>query len=124
MLKPLYDRIIIKPMTREKSAGGIYLPGIDEKLTKGKVIAVGEGHFEFGVFVDIHVKIGDVVIYNTAAAHDIEDENMNKYKVIRETEIVAIIDYNPTTSIPKDETTTEFPTDESISDTMEEINPS
>ena len=44
-LKPLHDRLVVKPIeAEEKSAGGILIPdNAKEKPTKGEVLAVGEG---------------------------------------------------------------------------------
>ena len=44
-LKPLYDRVVVKPIEAEEvTAGGIYIPdNAKEKPTKGEVLAVGDG---------------------------------------------------------------------------------
>ena len=41
-LKPLYDRVVVKPIEAEEvTAGGIYIPdNAKEKPTKGEVLAV------------------------------------------------------------------------------------
>ena len=46
-IKPLYDRLVVKPIEAEEtSLGGIIIPdAAKEKPTKGEVIAVGEGKF-------------------------------------------------------------------------------
>lgn len=89
MLKLLYDRIVFEPHKMEKSQGGIIISNIEEKLMKGTVIYTGPGHWEFGNFVEMSVKPGDIIIYNNIAANDIMDGD-KKYKVIREPEVVAI----------------------------------
>lgn len=92
MLKVLYDRVVFEPHKMEKTEGGIIISNIEEKLAKGTVIYTGPGHWEFGSFVEMSVKPGDTILYNSLAANDIMDGN-KKYKVIREPEIVAI--YTP-----------------------------
>lgn len=89
MLQPLYDRIIFEPHKMEKSAGGIIISNLEEKLSKGTVVYAGTGHYEYGTFVPMSVKPGDTIVYNTLAANDIMDGS-KKLKVIREPEIVAI----------------------------------
>ena len=44
-IKPLHDRIVVKPIEAEElSAGGIVIPdNAKEKPTKGEVVAVGTG---------------------------------------------------------------------------------
>ena len=46
-LKPLYDRVVVKPIDAEEtSIGGIIIPdAAKEKPTKGEIVAVGEGKF-------------------------------------------------------------------------------
>ncbi|MBA7676676.1 10 kDa chaperonin [subsurface metagenome] len=65
-LKPLADRVIIKPSEKEEvSPGGIVLPDIaKEKSQEGEVIAVGPGRLsEDGKRIAMEVKVGDKVIY-------------------------------------------------------------
>ena len=49
-LKPLHDRVVVKPAeAEEKTASGIVLPdSAKEKPTRGKVIAAGGGQGEQG----------------------------------------------------------------------------
>jgi len=66
-LKPLYDRVIVKPIEAEETtAGGIIIPdAAKEKPTKGEVVAVGEGKFvdATGSTRAPKLKVGDKVIY-------------------------------------------------------------
>ena len=64
-IKPLYDRLVVKPIEAEEtSLGGIIIPdAAKEKPTKGEVIAVGEGKFidATGGVRAPKVKVGDKV---------------------------------------------------------------
>jgi len=65
-LKPLADRVVVKPIERETvSKGGIVLPDTaKEKPQEGKVIEVGEGKLsDDGKRLPMDVKKGDIVIY-------------------------------------------------------------
>ena len=65
-LKPLADRVVVKPIEREKvSKGGVVLPDTaKEKPQEGKIIAVGEGRVsDDGTRIPLDVKVGDIVIY-------------------------------------------------------------
>jgi chaperonin GroES len=41
--KPLFDRILIRPISSEETISGIIIPDSSSNLKKGIVIAVGEG---------------------------------------------------------------------------------
>jgi chaperonin GroES len=92
-LKPLYDRIIVKPIEAEElSAGGIVIPdNAKEKPTKGEVLAVGEGKaLDNGSVRAPKVKVGDKVIYGQYAGSAYKHEG-TEYKIVREDDILAIV---------------------------------
>ena len=65
-LKPLGDRLIIKPSEgEEQTASGILLPETaKEKPQQGKVVAAGPGaRKENGERVNMDVKVDDTVLY-------------------------------------------------------------
>ena len=64
MLRPLRDRILVKPHTRVKSE--ILEVVMDEKDNMGEVVAVGPGHYlEDGKFIPQQCKVGDKVRFGT-----------------------------------------------------------
>ena len=67
-LKPLGDRLIVKPIEEEETtASGIVLPDTaKEKPQKGKVIAVGDGKWddEGEKRIPLDVAVGDTVLYS------------------------------------------------------------
>jgi chaperonin GroES len=65
-LKPLEDRIVVKPGEEEETTvSGIVIPDTaKEKPQEGEVVAVGPGRFEDGTRVPLDVKVGDKVIYS------------------------------------------------------------
>ena len=87
-IKPLADRIIIKPNTVEdKTEGGIIIPdGQKEIPSKGVVVAVGVGF----PGVEMTVKLGDTVIYAKMGGAEIELEGKT-YLMMREPELYAIL---------------------------------
>ena len=93
-IKPLYDRLVVKPIEAEEtSLGGIIIPdAAKEKPTKGEVIAVGEGKFidASGSVRAPKVKVGDKVIYGQYAGSTYKSEGV-EYKVLREDDILAVI---------------------------------
>ena len=92
-IKPLGDRVLVKPSEREeKTKGGIVLPDTaKEKPQEGKVIAVGEGKkSEDGKVIPISLKVGDKVLYGKYSGTEITVDG-EECLFIREEDIHAII---------------------------------
>ncbi len=90
-LKPLGDRVVVRPiMEEEVSKGGIILPDTaKEKPQRGKVIAVGPGRLdENAKRVVMEVKKGDKVVYAKYAGTDIT-VNDEELLILRESDILA-----------------------------------
>ena len=87
-IKPLADRVLIKPAaSEEKTACGISLPdSAKEKPLRGEVIAVGNGTKD----EEMVVKTGDMVLYGKYAGTEIELDG-EKYLIMRQSDILAII---------------------------------
>ena len=92
-IKPLHDRIVVKPIEAEElSAGGIVIPdNAKEKPTKGEVVAVGTGKaFDNGQVRAMSVKVGDKVIYGQYAGSAYKADGI-EYKIVREDDILATL---------------------------------
>ena len=90
-IKPLADRVVVKPMVEEEvTKGGIVLPDTaKEKPQKGKVVAVGPGKLsEEGKPIPMDVKKGDKVIYAKYAGTEYKEGN-EEYLILRESDILA-----------------------------------
>ncbi len=94
-VKPLHDRVLVKAFEEEeeRSKGGIIIPDTaKEKPQKGEVVAVGEGRIlDTGEKVPMCVKVGDKVIYGKYAGTEVNVDG-EKYLVMREDDIYAIIE--------------------------------
>ena len=93
-LKPLGDRIIVKPLEAEnKSKGGIVLPdSAKEKPQEAKVVAVGKGKIlENGTLQAPEVKVGDKVLYGKYTGNEITTKEGEELLILREEDILAII---------------------------------
>jgi chaperonin GroES len=92
-LKPLKDRILVKPSEAlEKTKGGIYLPDTanKERPIEGKVVAIGTGKTtKAGEKVALEVKTGDTVIFNEYAGSEVKVSG-EKYLIMRESDILAV----------------------------------
>ena len=94
MLKPLGDRVVLKVQKEEEqSIGGIVIASnAKEKPTTGEVIAVGNGRIlDNGQRVEPEVKVGQSVVFYKYAGSEVKYEG-EEYLVIRENDIIAVID--------------------------------
>ncbi|MDE1548803.1 co-chaperone GroES [Jeotgalibaca caeni] len=94
MLKPLGNRVIIEvAQEEEKSVGGIVLPSsAKEKSQTGVVVATGEGRVtDNGTKIEMTIQKGDKVLFEKYAGTEIKYDGKD-YLVVKETDIVAIID--------------------------------
>ena len=87
-IKPLADRVLVKPAAaEEKTVGGIIIPdSAKEKPLKGKVVAVGNGTKD----EEMVVKAGDSVLYGKYAGTEIELDG-EIYLIMRQSDLLAII---------------------------------
>ncbi len=94
-LKPLYDRVVVKPIEEkeEKTASGIIIPdSAKEKPSEGEVVAVGEGRLlENGQVAPLKVKVGDKVVYSKYAGNEFVIDGQELI-VLREDDILAVIE--------------------------------
>ncbi|MCZ6446400.1 MAG: co-chaperone GroES [Planctomycetota bacterium] len=92
-VKPLEDRVLIKPSDPDKKTeSGIYLPeSAKEKPIQGKVIAVGPGKMlDNGERVKPSVRKGDTVVFGKYAGTEIEIKNVT-HMIMRESELLGVI---------------------------------
>ncbi len=92
-LKPLADRLVVKPASREETTkSGIVLPDTaKEKPQRGTVISVGEGRRDDdGDRIPMDVKTGDEVLFAKYAGTEfkLEDEEL---LILSEKDVLAII---------------------------------
>jgi chaperonin GroES len=92
-IKPLADRVIIKPApAEEKTKGGIILPDTaKEKPVIGEVVAVGPGKVtDDGKKIPCEVKVGDKVLYGKYSGTEVTVEG-EEYLIMREADIFAVV---------------------------------
>lgn len=92
MLRPIGDKVIVKPKAEEeKTSGGIILPDTaKEKPHEGTVIAVGPGEvLENGERKTMAVKEGDNVIYSKYGGTEVTVEGV-EYIILDQNSIYAI----------------------------------
>ena len=93
-LKPLGDRLIVKPVDEEETtASGIVLPDTaKEKPQKGKVVAVGEGNWDEDgeKRIPLDVAVGDVVLYSKYGGTEVKYGGQ-EYLILSARDILAVI---------------------------------
>ena len=93
-LRPLGDRVVIKPTAREEmTKSGIVLPDTaKEKPQEGKVIAVGPGAFDNdGKRIAIDVTTGDKVLYAKYAGTEFKLDGEDLL-IVAAKDILAIVE--------------------------------
>jgi len=91
-LAPLWNNVIVKPVTEETvSRGGIFIPDTaKEKPQEGKIIAVGPGKVgKKGDLLPMDVKVGDRVIFAKYTGSEMKIDN-EKYLIMPESDILAV----------------------------------
>jgi chaperonin GroES len=92
LLKPLGDRIVVKPtVAEEKTKGGILLPDTaKERPQEGEVIAAGPGKtLDTGVQAPMDIKIGDKVIYSKYGGTQFKIDG-EEYMILRQDDVLAV----------------------------------
>jgi chaperonin GroES len=92
-LRPLGDRVVIKPTPREEmTKSGIVLPDtVKEKPQEGEIIAVGPGKFEDGKREPIDVSVGQKVLYAKYSGTEFKIEG-EEFLIVSQKDILAIVE--------------------------------
>ena len=92
-IKPLFDRVVVKPIKeKNEKIGNIILPESSKQPEISEVIALGTGKID-NKEVEFEVKIGDRVIFNKYSGCEFIINN-EVFTIIKEKDILAIIDKN------------------------------
>jgi chaperonin GroES len=92
-LKPLADRVVVKPSAaEERTKGGIIVPDTaKEKPVWGTVIALGPGKIsDEGKLIAPEVKVGDSVLYGKYSGTEVTIDG-EELLIMRESDIFAIM---------------------------------
>ncbi len=94
-IRPLGDRILVKPLeAEEKTKGGILLPDTaKEKPQEGKVVAVGKGKLnDKGSVQPLELKVGNRVLYGKYSGTEISNKEGDQLLIMREEDVFAVLD--------------------------------
>ncbi len=94
-LKPLDDRIVVKPNDAEQTtASGLVIPDTaKEKPQQGTVLAVGPGRRseQSGELIPLDVKVGDTVVYSKYGGTEITVDNEDLL-ILTSRDVLAILE--------------------------------
>lgn len=92
-VKPLGDRVIVKPLEAEEvKQGNIIIPDTaKEKPQQGEIVAVGPGKInDAGSKVKMEVKKGDRILYGKYSGTEVTIDGA-EYLIMRESDIFAVL---------------------------------
>jgi chaperonin GroES len=92
-LKPLDDRVVVKPLEAEEvKKGGIIIPDTaKEKPQEGEIVAVGSGRMsDTGKRISVEVKKGDRILFGKYSGTEVTVDG-KEYLIMRESDILAVI---------------------------------
>src|ERR1700716_4355233 len=95
-LKPLGDRVVVKPVEREeRTKSGIGLPDTaKEKPQEGIEEAVGAGRLlDNGTKGPMELKVGDKVLYAKYAGNEFKVDEQ-EYLIVSEKDVLAVVSSN------------------------------
>ncbi len=93
-LKPLGDRLVVKPIEQEETtASGLVLPETaKEKPQQGTVIAIGPGRRDDdGNRIEMDVAVDDIVLYAKYAGTEVKIDG-DKLLILKESDVLAILE--------------------------------
>jgi chaperonin GroES len=94
-IKPLEDRIVVKPLDAEQTtASGLVIPDTaKEKPQEGEVIAVGPGRFddEGEKRIPLDVTVGDTVLYSKYGGTEVKYSG-EEFLILSARDVLAVIE--------------------------------
>jgi len=92
-VKPLADRVVVKPLEEtEQMRGGLYIPDTaKEKPQQGEIVAAGNGKLkDDGKRVPLDVKTGDLILFGKYTGQEIKLDG-EELLIMREDDVLAVV---------------------------------
>ena len=91
-IRPLGDRVVVKIVKEEKTAGGLVLPDTaQEKPQTGEVVAVGPGKLnDNGTRQVVDVQVGDKVLFAKYSGTEVKLEG-ETYLLLSEKDLLGVV---------------------------------
>jgi chaperonin GroES len=94
-IKPLEDRIVVRPLDAEQTtASGLVIPDTaKEKPQEGEVLAVGAGRWddEGEKRIPLDVKVGDTVLYSKYGGTEVKYDGQD-YLILSGRDVLAVLE--------------------------------
>lgn len=93
-IRPLGDRVVVKPLDKEKQErGGLIIPDTaKEKPQEGEIVAAGKGKTtDDGKLIPMDVKVGDKILYGKYSGTEIKMDG-DEYLIMHQEDILGILD--------------------------------
>lgn len=91
-IRPLGDRVVVKIVKEEKTAGGLVLPDTaQEKPQTGEVLSVGPGKMlDNGTRQAVDVNVGDKILFAKYSGTEVKLEG-ETYMLLSEKDILGVV---------------------------------
>lgn len=91
-IRPLGDRVVVKIVKEEKTAGGLVLPDTaQEKPQTGEVLSVGPGKLlDNGTRQAVDVNVGDKILFAKYSGTEVKLEG-ETYMLLSEKDILGVV---------------------------------
>jgi chaperonin GroES len=92
-LKPLGDRVVVKPKDEDeaRTPSGLVIPDTaKEKPQLGEVLAVGPGEYKDGERIPLDVSVGDVVFYSKYGGTELKLEGED-FLILSARDVLAVL---------------------------------
>lgn len=93
-IRPLGDRVLVKPLDKEKQErGGLIIPDTaKEKPQEGEIIAAGKGKTsDDGKLIPMDVKAGDKILYGKYSGTEIKIDG-DEYLIMHQDDILGVLE--------------------------------
>jgi len=93
-IRPLGDRVLVKPLDKEKQErGGLIIPDTaKEKPQEGEIVAAGKGKVsDDGKVLPMDVKAGDRILYGKYSGTEIKIDG-DEYLIMHQDDILGILE--------------------------------
>lgn len=92
MLRPMEDRLAVRPMKPEEKMGSLYIPAVaQEDQQQGEVLAVGLGKMtDAGTRIPVDLVVGEVVLFGKYSGSTVEYEG-EEILIIRASDVLAVL---------------------------------
>lgn len=93
-IRPLGDRVLVKPLEKEKQErGGLIIPDTaKEKPQEGEIVAAGKGKTsDDGKLIPMDVKAGDKILYGKYSGTEIKIDG-EEFLIMHQDDILGVLE--------------------------------